>query len=306
VEGYLQEQHFITGRDVKVGDPLFTIEPVQYQAALDMAEALVAASEAERLRAEADLGRVKQAVATNAVSVQEVDLRQADLNKAVASLAAANASVVDAKTLLSYTDIRSPIDGRVGRERVSLGNLVGAGENTLLTTVFSMKPLYVYFDLPEILVVDWLRDNDPSQPVERGDFPMKIALEGEEGFPHDGYVEFVENTVNASTGTVLIRGVLPNEGVTAYPGLFVRVQLAKEIILEDALLVEDVAIGTDLAGKYVLVVGEDSIVERRGVVLGPEVGQLVTVLEGLEIDDEYIVDGIIRARPGRPVQTERR
>ena len=135
---------------------------------------------------------------------------------------------------------------------------------------------------------------------------MKIALEGEEGFPHDGYVEFVENTVNASTGTVLIRGVLPNEEVTAYPGLFVRVQLEKEQILEDALLVENVAIGTDLAGKFVLVVGEDSMVERRGVELGPAVGQLVTVLTGLELDDEYIVDGIVRARPGLPVQTETR
>lgn len=307
VQGYLEEQHFETGTDVEAGQVLFTIEQVQYEAALDRAKAVLESSRAELARAEADLKRVEQAVQTNAVSVQEVDLRRADRDKAEASLAAAEAAVTDADTQLSYTNVRSPIAGRVGREHVSLGNLVGSGENTLLTTVYSMKPLYVYLELPEVYVVDWLRENDPNQPIEKGEKPVWVALEGEQSFEHEGYIEFVENTVDSATGTILVRALLPNEDNRAYPGMFVRVQLENQrAMIENAILVEEVAIGTDLAGKYVLVVDSDGMVERRGIVLGPAVGQLRAVLEGLNPDDRYIVDGLMRARPGRPVQAETR
>jgi len=310
VTGFLERMNFVSGDMVKKGQLLFVIEPEPYQAQRDQAEASLKSAEANRDRAQSDLERLEEAIKTNAVSQQDVTRARAELAQAEAAVLSSGAGLDQAQIQLAYTQVRSPLAGRVDRNLVDLGNLVGQAEATLLTTVVQMDPLWVYFDLPETLVlhllgdlremgVEGVRDLENEQIREAVRF--FVGTQVEDGFPHEGYLDFLSNTVNAATGTVEVRGVVPNDDLLLLPGVFVRVRVPGRL-MPDSILVSERAIGTDLGGKYVLLVGAENVVEQRYVDLGPrEDDGYVVVTSGLEGDETYIVSGLLRARPGLPV-----
>jgi len=304
VSGELREMHFTPSSPVNKGDLLFVIEPEPYEAARDIAVATIAQWEAERDRAESDLSRLEQALQTEAVSEQEVDKAGADVKTAEANLAAANAGLVNAELNLSYTEVRSPISGLVSRNLVDLGNLVGSGQNTLLTTINRVDPIYAYFDVSEAIMLQSLASIDPDSTLGSGhsvDNPVFLGLDDEEGWPHEGIVDYYDNTVDASTGTIRVRGRFDNPTKKLFPGLFARLRVPVEDI-SNAVLVEENAIGTDLGGKFVFVVGSDDIVELRHIELGPlQDDGMRVVLANLEPTERYIINGLQRARPGLPV-----
>jgi RND family efflux transporter MFP subunit len=306
VRGFLDTIEFEVGGDIAAGDVLFTIEKAEFQARVDQATASLAVTEAEFGRAQADFERVEAAAKSNAVSASEVGLRRAERDKAAANIEAARAALDEAKLNLSYADVRSPITGRVGRNLVDVGNLVGSGEATLLTTVVELDPLHVYFEISERTFTDFLREFsaravDDDKDHERQ--PVQVALEGDEGFPHEGRIDFLENTAQSSTGTVQVRAVVSNSDYLMYPGLFARVRVPGKV-MTDAVLVSEKAISADLGGKYVLTLDEDNVVVRTYLELGPQQGELRVVHSGLEAGQDYIVEGMIRARPGLPVKTQ--
>lgn len=304
VPGFLQSVEFTPGTEVTNGQLLFRIEPDSYASAVEAAKADLATADAELAKTTADLARVEKAAETNAVSKMEVDQRRAAAQQAAARVQAAKAKVAEAELQLSYTEIRAPIDGRVGVQQVDVGNLVGApGTPNLLTTIADSRPIYVYFDVPERLLVGRLREIR-TRPVDEQDMrpTLKIALqvEGDEGFPHEGAIDFVDNEVNSKTGTIRVRGILSNDNGLLVPGLFVRIRvIANET--QDALFVEEVGIGTDLAGKFVMTVAEDGTAARVGIEVGDSVGSQRLVVSGLTKDTVYIVDGLAKARAGMKV-----
>lgn len=306
VRGFLKSIEFEVGANVQAGDVLFTIEKDEFQARVDQAAASLAINEAEFNRSQADFERVETAAKSNAVSASEVGLRRAERDKAEANIAAARAALEEAQLNLSYTDVTSPISGRVSRNLVDVGNLVGSGTATLLTTVVELDPLHVYFEISERTFTDFLREFS-ARPVDEGAekerHPVQIALEGDEGFPHEGWIDFIENTASASTGTIQMRAVVPNPDFRMYPGLFARVRVPQDVV-RSAVLVSEKAISTDLGGKFVLTLDEQQNVVRRYLELGQQQGELRVVKSGLTARENYIVDGMIRARPGLPVRTQ--
>ncbi|MHC5000173.1 MAG: efflux RND transporter periplasmic adaptor subunit [Planctomycetota bacterium] len=301
VEGFLQEIHFEDGADVKEGDVLFTIEQDVFVADVEQAKAVLESTIAESHRAQADLDRVKLAVKTNAVSLQEVDLKQADYDIAVAAVAKAEALLKQADLQLSYTKVTSPINGRISRRYVDKGNLVGSGEKTLLTRVVRFDPIYVYSNISETLLSQILKKAGKTDQDRREvNAKLFVGLADEEGYPHEGVLNFIDNRLDATTGTAQIRGTVPNKNRLLYPGMFVRIRIPS-IEETPSLLVYEKAIGTDLGGKFVLVVGQDNVIERRYVKLGQLYEDRRVIEEGLEAEDRYIYKGIQRARPGLPV-----
>jgi len=313
VPGFLEKMNFQPGDMVKKGQLLFLIEPEPYQARHAQAEAALKSAEANRDRARSDLDRLEEAIKTNAVSQQDVTRARAELAQAEASVLSSGAELAQARIQLEYTEVRSPVSGKVDRNLVDLGNLVGQTQATLLTTVVRMDPLWVYFDLPEATVLQFLADlrdigvdspRDIGTPETQELLKFFVGTQIDEGFPHEGVLNFVSNAVNAATGTVEVRGVVPNERVLLLPGVFVRVRIPGRL-MPDSLVVSERAIGTDLGGKYLMLVGDDNVVEQRYVELGPrEDDGFVVVTTGLEGDESYIINGLLRARPGFPVTAE--
>ncbi len=308
VPGTLEQMLFTPASFVDAGDVLFIIEPEPYRAAFDEAQAALASAESELARAQSDLERIQQAVQSNAVSQQDLDRAQATRDQAEAAKLGAQARLDNARINLGYTRVTTPIAGQVSRNRVDLGNLVGAGEPTLLTTVTRIDPIYVYFDVPEQAVLQLAAAQDPTVTEEQRAQAVRVlvATAIDTDYPHEGVIDFIDNTVNPATGTIELRAVVENPESALFPGLFVRIRVLGRT-RSDALLVEERAIGTDLGGKYVLVVGDDNVVEQRYVTLSARQDDGTYVVEaGLEGDERYIVNGMLRARPGFPVtpQTE--
>ena len=304
VPGTLDEQRFTPSRPVRENQLLFVIEPEPYQASYDEAEAEVAAATSALAAASSDLERIELAIQSNAVSRQDLDQAVAARDQAEAGVRAAQARFDQATINLGYTQVRSPIAGMVSRRFVDLGNLVGASEPTVLTTVTRMDPMYVFFNAPEQFVLEALRARDMSlgdEPGAADTMYVSIATAIDDGFPFAGYVDFVSNTVDAGTGTIELRAVIDNAALKLFPGLFVRVR-ASGASVPNAIVVHEVSIGTDLAGKYLFVVDDQNVVEQRYVRLGPvqDDGRVV-VEEGLDGSEQYIVQGLLRARPGFPV-----
>jgi len=305
VSGALERVAFNPSSQVNRGDLLFVIEPEPYIANRERAIAEVKKWEAELARAKSDLERLELAIQTNAVSQQEVDRARADLDQADASLLGAKASLTQVELDLSYTEVRSPISGMVSRRLVDVGNLVGSGENTLLTTVVKIDPIYAYFDVSERIVLEVLESRGRTFTDERAVEPRDeaavfLGLANEEGWPHKGFIDYIDNTVDTGTGTIPVRGVFSNPTGKLFPGLFARIRVPRGV-LDDALLVSERAIGTDLGGKYLLLVGEDNVVELRHVELGSLQEGMRVIYSGLKPDEHYIINGLQRARPGLPV-----
>jgi RND family efflux transporter MFP subunit len=301
VQGYLDRMAFEPSSFVRRGQLLFVIEPEPYEAQRDRAAANLKAAEANLRRAESDLDRLEQAVQTNAVSQQEVTRARAERDQASAAMLEAQAALTNAEIELEYTTLESPIDGLVSRNYVDLGNLVGAGEATLLTTVRRIDPLYAYFEVSERFVARTLQERGGHRDPNKGErIPATLLLE-ETGLEIEGEIDSLENTVDAATGTIRVRGVFPNPDARVFPGFFVRVRLPGEL-QEDALVVEETALGTDLGGRYLMIVGEGDIVERRYIEPGQLQGDNTRlILDGLEAGERYIIKGLQRARPGMPV-----
>ncbi|MCP4261731.1 MAG: efflux RND transporter periplasmic adaptor subunit [Planctomycetes bacterium] len=301
VQGFLEEIHFKDGDDVKEGDVLFTIEQDAFNASVAQSEAVLESKKAQLERAEADLARVEKVVDSGAVSEQEVDLKRADRNVAKAAVAQAKASLDETKLQLSYTIVKSPVTGRISRTFVDAGNLVGQGDQVLLTRVVRFDPMYVYSNISERLLIEFLKKTGDSGRQRRTEnVKLFVSLADEENFPHEGVLNFIDNTLDAETGTVQIRGELPNKERLLYPGMFVRIRVPS-LEETEALLVKEVAIGTDLGGKYVLVLKDQNIVERRYIKTGLLFDDMRVVEDGIKAGEPYIVNGLQRARPGRPV-----
>lgn len=304
IAGTLEEQRFTPSSFVKGGDVLFVIEPAPYRASYDEAEAAVAATQSELARAESDLDRIEQAIQSNAVSRQDLDRAQAARDQADAGVRSAQARLEQARINFSYTEVRAPFAGQVSRRLVDIGNLVGAGEPTLLTTIARVDPMYVYFAAPERLVLALLaaqRDTSIPEEAQADVGKIFVATAVDTAFPHQGEIDFIDNTVDPATGTIELRGIVDNSSNELFPGLFVRIRVVGGI-RHNAILVRERAIGTDLGGKYVMVLGEDDVVEQKYVALGPRQDDGTYVVDsGLDGTEQYIVNGMLRARPGFPV-----
>ena len=301
VNGVLETVHFTPSSNVRRGALLYTIEQASYIAARNAADADVRTVEANLARARSDLARLEQAARTNAVSARDVDRARAEVAQTEANLLGRQARLEQAELDLSHTEIRAPISGLIGRSRLDAGNVVGASDPAPLATIQRIDALYAYFDASETLVLEILgQEGRPDRPVSEDRIPVHLGLADEDGWPHEGLIDYMDNAVNPDTGTLQVRGHFPNPTGKLFPGLFARLRVPGPM-QQDALLVEERAIGTDLGGKYVLVVGADDVVELRHVELGVLEGGLRVVTAGLRADERYVVNGLQRARPGLPV-----
>jgi len=305
VTGYIERVAFAEGKEVRKGEVLFEIDPRPYQAELARAQAQLAEARTGAELAAREVARARRLVAVQAISREEYDARVSAQAQGDASVQAAEAAVRTARLNLDWTRVRAPIAGRVSRAEVTAGNLVLAGPPTatLLTTVMSLDPVYVYFDADERTYLKYAGlARDGTRPSSRdARTPIYLGLIDEDGqFPHKGYVDFVDNTVNPETGTIRARAVFSNKDHAFTPGLFARLKLEGSGQYQ-ATLVVDRAVGTDQDKKFVLVLKPDSTVDYRSVQLGRLVDGLRVVTSGLKQGDEVVINGLQRVRPGMKV-----
>ncbi|MEM9418201.1 MAG: efflux RND transporter periplasmic adaptor subunit [Planctomycetota bacterium] len=306
VSGVLEEKHFEVSSPVQQGDKLFTIETAPYDVAIQAAEASVKSAEAAVELASIERDQVQEAFDKNAANERELQKYVTALKTAEAEKLAADASLEDAKLQRNYADVVAPISGRVSRELVDVGNLVGMGEPTLLTTVVQMDPIHVYVDVSERIVQEYLnreRNGTLNEEDAPPPPPIEIARSSDEpgSYPFNGMIDYVDNVVDESTGTLRVRGSIPNAEGRLFPGLFVRARVPYDTI-ENAVLVREDALGASLTGKYILVVGENNIVEQRPVELGEKTDDgYIVVTKGMDGSERYVTVGIQKARPGAPV-----
>jgi RND family efflux transporter MFP subunit len=308
VSGYLQSLHFTEGKDVKKGELLFVIDPRPYAAAYAKALADLQRAQADAALARQNAARAARLMEARAISREEFDQRSTNLEQTAAAVAAAQAAVQAAKLDLDYTRVTAPIDGRVSRAEVTPGNLVTAGPTggTLLTTIVSMNPVYVYFDGDEQVYLKYtqmaLRGERPSSRDARN--PVLLGLANEEGYPHRGYMDFVDNRLDPATGTIRGRAVFDNSDRLFTPGLYARVRLLGSSE-HRAVLVDDRAIGTDQDKRFVYVLDAKNAVTYRPVKPGRLVDGLRVVESGLAPGEVIVVNGLQRVRPGAVVKPER-
>lgn len=306
VWGYLDKVNFQEGTLVKKGDVLFEIDPRTYQAALEQAQGNVSQIEARLTRLDADVARAERLVSKGALSREEYDRTVGDRGEAAGSLAAYRAAVDRARLDSEYTKVVAPISGRISRYAVTVGNLVQAGDQgggTLLTTIVSVDPMYVYFDVDEqtVLRVRQLIREGKAQSARDVELPVWLGLANEKGYPHQGTINFVDNQVNPRTGTLRLRGVFPNKDEALSPGYFGRVRVPLGFP-HQALLVSDRALDTDQGQKIVYVVDGDSKVVARPVRLGALHNGLREIIDGLNPGERVIVNGLQQLRPGIAVE----
>jgi len=292
VSGFVSAIRFDEGAMVHRGDLLFEIDARPFQAEVDRLRAELARANATVERAKSELARAERLSSDNAMSPEERDRRKAFAQESAAQVSAVEAALRAAELNLEFTRVTSPIDGRVGRAIVTVGNLVasGPGEPTLLTTVVSLDPIYASFEADEQTFQHYISGRGTGQPIH-------MALATEEGFPHKGELDFVDNQINPATGTIRGRTIFRNRDLSLTPGSFVRLRLPGSASYR-ALLIQDRAVGTDLDKRYVYVIGADGTIEYRAVQLGPVIDGLRVVRGGLKPNDLVVVNGLQRIRPG--------
>lgn len=307
VSGYIDKVNYVEGQEVKKGDVLFTIDARSYQAEYDRARAELARARTQSTLARGESERAKRLSEQQAISTETWEQRRAASDQAGAQVQAAQAALDAAALNLEFTKVRAPINGRAGRAMVTAGNLVSAGDAaSVLTTLVSLDKVHVYFDADEATFLRYAQmDRKGERPSERSaSLPVKVGLSGETGFPHEGKVDFLDNQVTRSTGTIRVRALLDNADRQFTPGLFARVQLLGSGQFQ-AMLIDDRAVLTDQDRKYVYVVDKDGKAQRRDIALGRSAEGLRIVENGLAAGDKVIVDGVQKVfMPGMPVQAK--
>jgi RND family efflux transporter MFP subunit len=307
VQGVLQSIDYKDGSFVKQGATLFTIEPQTYQLKLEQAQAAEAGAQASSKQAEADFKRQSDLVARQVVSQATLDQSTSVRENSQANLQQAQVNTKIAAVNYGYTNVMAPFDGIVSAHLVSVGELVGVASPTQLATIVQLDPIYVNFNVNE-QEVQRIRDEARRRGLTVNDLrqlPVEVGLQTETGYPHKGKLDYISPSLNQSTGTLPVRGVVPNPDRTLLPGFYVRVRVPYNE-QANALMVPDVSLGSDQAGRYVLVVNGDNVVEQRKVVTGPLDGDLRVIESGLKPDDHVVVAGLLRAIPGQKVDPQLR
>ncbi|HSI61108.1 MAG TPA: efflux RND transporter periplasmic adaptor subunit [Ideonella sp.] len=307
VAGAVQAVHFREGALVRQGDLLVTIDPAPYAAEVDRAEAQVVAAQARVTYSKSELERAKRLWDEHAIAQREYDERSNTFREADANLRAAQAGLQTARLSLGYTQVRAPVSGRVGKLEVTVGNLVAAGPGApVLTTLVSVSPIYASFDADERVVTRALKElqGDKANGGVRGSLdriPVQMGTAGTTDAPFTGKLQLVDNQVDARSGTVRVRAVFDNADGSLMPGQFARLRMG-QAKANEALLVNERAVGTDQSKKFVLVVGPDNKAAYREVTLGASVKGLRIVTSGLQPDERIVVNGLQRVRPGALVE----
>jgi RND family efflux transporter MFP subunit len=306
-EGYLDQIHYEDGQFVKKGDLLFTIQQDQYKDQLQQAQAQLLTAQASLTYAKTELVRYSKLVKQDAATQTEVDHWTFEKASAEAALLSAQAQVALAKLNLSYTEVRAPFDGIVGKHLIDPSNLVGGGgQQAALAEITQLDPIYVVANLSEQQVLQ-IRQNLGQHRLTFADLrkvPVDVALSDETGFPHQGTIEYVAPALDPATGTLLVRGILSNPDRTLLPGFFVKMRLPMAKVDRNALLVPDRSLQEDQGGRYLLIVGKDDVVEQRYVQLGQLDGALRVITSGLKPDDRVVVGDLWRATPGTKVKPQ--
>jgi RND family efflux transporter MFP subunit len=305
VQGYVQEIKYQDGAFEKKGTPLFVIEPEPYKVQLEQAQAAEEGAKAQLVNAEAEFTRQQELQAKDVSTQANLDKARAARDTARASVLQTQAQTQTAEINLGYTTVSAPFDGVVTARKVSVGELVGGDHTSELATIVQLDPIWVWFNLSE-RDVQRVRAQMAKSGVTMAELinqvPVEVGLQTDTGYPHKGLLDYVAPDVNQSTGTLQVRGIFENSKRTLLPGYFVRVRVP--LRAEQALLVPEVAVGSDQAGRYVLTVNADGIVEQRRVELGQTVGEMRVVASGLKPDERVVVSGILDAVPGQQVDPQ--
>jgi membrane fusion protein, multidrug efflux system len=302
VSGYIVDIPFKEGDIVHKGDLLFQIDPRPYQHACEQTVGQLRQAEANQQLQDVTFARQQRLRETGVIAKEDYDTALSNKNQAASQVISAQAALDSAKLNLEFTHVTSPIDGRVSRQLVNIGNLVQA-DSTQLTTIVSIDPIYAYFSMDELAALRYQRLIREGKLVSsrNGKVPVYLQLQDETGFPHEGTIDFSDNAFDSSTGTLLIRGTFPNANGFLTPGNFVRVRVASSPKY-DALLISDRAIGSDQDQNFVYVVDSKNIARLRHITTGQLADGLRVVKSGLQPDDVVIINGIIKVRPDSPVK----
>ncbi|KNC88493.1 efflux RND transporter periplasmic adaptor subunit [Trabulsiella odontotermitis] len=307
VSGYIDKVNYTDGQEVKKGEVLFTIDDRTYRAALEQAQATLARAKTQASLARSEANRTDKLVNTNVVSREEWEQRRSAATQAQADIRAAQAAVDAAQLNLDFTKVTAPIEGRASRALITSGNLVTAGDSaSVLTTLVSQKTVYVYFDVDESTYLHYQNLARSGQGASSNHLalPVEIGLVGEEGYPHQGKVDFLDNQLTPSTGTIRMRALLDNAQRQFTPGLFARVRLPGSAEFK-ATLIDDKAVLTDQDRKYVYIVDKEGKAQRRDITPGRLAAGLRIVQQGLKPGDRVIVDGLQKVfMPGMPVNAK--
>lgn len=305
VSGYITEVKFIDGDLVKKGQPLFIIDPRPYQADYDQAKAELDKADAALKLASTDFDRARQLRDRGVTAAGDFDQRAATFQQATGAYQSARAALDAAKLNLEFCTVTAPIDGRVGLANVTVGNLVSADGKDPLTTIVSTNPVYAYADVDERSLLRYVRYYQSKmkgpEDADEVKIPVELSLQDEEGFPHRGYIDFLDNRVDPSTGTIRIRGVFDFENGLLGPGLFVRVRIPAGLPYQ-AVLVPERSVASDQGQKYVVVVKEDNTAEFRPVQLGTLFETMQAIRKGVNAGETVVVDGLLKVRPGQKVE----
>ncbi|WP_395303626.1 efflux RND transporter periplasmic adaptor subunit [Enterobacter sp. ECC-019] len=307
VSGYIDKVNYTDGQEVKKGEVLFTIDDRTYRAALEQAQANLARAKTQASLAQSEANRTDKLVNTNVVSREEWEQRRSAATQAQADIRAAQAAVDAAQLNLDFTKVTAPIDGRASRALITSGNLVTAGDTaSVLTTLVSQKTVYVYFDVDESTYLHYqnLARSGQGASSNHTALPVEIGLTGEEGYPHQGKVDFLDNQLSPGTGTIRMRALLDNAQRQFTPGLFARVRLPGSAEFK-ATLIDDKAVLTDQDRKYVYIVDKEGKAQRRDITPGRLADGLRIVRQGLNPGDKVIVEGLQKVfMPGMPVNAK--
>ena len=306
VQGFLEQIKYVDGAAVKKGDLLFVIQQSTYQAQLDQAKATLEANKASQANAQVEYSRQSTLGQQQFASQSRVDDAKTKLAETSAAVLGAQANLEVANINLGYTEVTAPFDGIASRHLVSVGALVGYAGPTELASVVQIDPIYVYFEVSETVVqrVKEALSRQGKTMRDVHDVPVEIGLQIEEGYPHKGVIDYIAPQIDASTGTLQVRGIFDNKDSALLPGMFARVRVPIRRPAP-ALLVPDTAIGTSQLGRYVLVVNKDNVVEQRTVTIGQVDKGLRVIESGLKPDDLVVIDGIQRAIPGNKVDPDK-
>jgi len=306
VQGFLEQQKYVDGATVKKGDLLFVIQQNTYQAQLDQAKASLEADKAAQANAQVEYTRQSTLGQQQFASQSRVDDAKTKLAQTSAAVLGSQANLEVATINLGYTEVTAPFDGVASRHLVSVGALVGVAGPTELASVVQIDPIYVYFDVAETVVqrVKEALNKQGKTFLDVHDIPVEIGLQIEQGYPHKGVIDYVAPQIDASTGTLQVRGIFENKDYGLLPGMFARVRVPIRRP-EPALLIPDTALGTNQLGRYLLVVNKDNVVEQRTVTIGQVDSGLRVIESGIKPDDWVIIDGIQRAIPSSKVEPDK-